>query len=131
MYVCMYVCMYVYMYLLYVCMYVCMYVCIYVCVSMYVVEIYQEYIITTTYINKLCREYISFSYDNTLLNKINVQRYKSAILLAGNVIYKMNTSIKALGLVYQQVGAKMGKSTQPVYWGRIMIRGCTVVGDML
>ena len=31
----------------------------------------------------------------------------------------------------QQVGAKMGKSTWPVYRGRTVITGCTVVGDML
>ena len=31
----------------------------------------------------------------------------------------------------KQVGAKMGKSTRPVYWGRTVITGCTVVGDML
>ena len=30
-----------------------------------------------------------------------------------------------------QVGAKMGKSTRPVYWGRSVIAGHTVVGDML
>ena len=30
-----------------------------------------------------------------------------------------------------QVGAKMGKSTRPVYWGHTVITGCTVVGDML
>ena len=30
-----------------------------------------------------------------------------------------------------QVGAKMGKSTRPVYWGRTVITGHTVVGDML
>ena len=31
----------------------------------------------------------------------------------------------------KQVGAKMGKSTRPVYWGRTVIMGHTVVGDML
>ena len=30
-----------------------------------------------------------------------------------------------------QVGAKMSKSTRPVYWGRKVITGCTVVEDML
>ena len=30
-----------------------------------------------------------------------------------------------------QVGAKMGKSTRPVYWGHTVITGRTVVGDML
>ena len=30
-----------------------------------------------------------------------------------------------------QVGAKMGKSTRPVYWGCTVITGRTVVGDML
>ena len=32
---------------------------------------------------------------------------------------------------FEQVGAKMGKSTQPVYWGRTVKTGRTVVGDML
>ena len=31
----------------------------------------------------------------------------------------------------KQVGAKMGKTTQPVYWGRTVITGHTVVEDML
>ena len=31
----------------------------------------------------------------------------------------------------KQVGAKMGKSTRPVYWGRSVITVHTVVGDML
>ena len=30
-----------------------------------------------------------------------------------------------------QVGAKMWKSTRPVYWGRAVITGRTEVGDML
>ena len=34
-------------------------------------------------------------------------------------------------IVHKQVGAKMGKSTRPVYWGRAVITGRTVVGDML
>ena len=30
-----------------------------------------------------------------------------------------------------QVGAKMGKSTRPIYWGPTVITGRSVVGDML
>ena len=33
--------------------------------------------------------------------------------------------------ITNQVGAKMGKSTRPVYWGRSVITVHTVVGDML
>ena len=36
-----------------------------------------------------------------------------------------------MGPYSDQVGANMGKSTRPVYWGRTMITGRTVVGDML
>ena len=46
-------------------------------------------------------------------------------------------SIPLLGVYFifafksKQVGAKMEKSTQPVYWGCTVITGHTVVGDML
>ena len=35
------------------------------------------------------------------------------------------------GITSYQVGANMGKSTRPIYWGRTVTTGRTVVGDML